>query len=259
MSLPGIERLTREWERLRARYHITEAPPEIARLQLGVVRRQAKIRHLRSRIEELSSEIRVLESELAGLEKIFGLVLGEAIEEARSSHGEVWSPVQVLGFRIWDVAGGRLHGYRECWDRPWMTARCPTTGDNFEVPHTDGRCGEPPCGIYAAKDVEVLLEAHADLDLTEIAVGLVGMTGKVVEHEHGYRAEHVTVLALALLEDGEVRTVSDPEEIESLFEEVRGGGEAPVEDGIRVRTRVVEFMREQFEKESQWTLASRNG
>jgi hypothetical protein len=207
----------------------------------------------------MNSEIEVLEKELEGLEKMLMLVLGEAIEEVRSSQGEVWSPVQVLGFRLWDVVDGRLHGYRERWDQPWMTARCPTTGDNFEVPHTDGRCGEPPCGIYAAKNVEVLLKAHADLDLSEIAVGLVGMTGKVVEHERGYRAEHVTVLALALVEDGEVRGVSDPEEVESLFERVRGGDDGPAENQIRVRARIVEFMREQFEKESQWTLASPNG
>jgi len=259
MSLAAIERLIREWNRLRNRYGISDSPPEIDRLQLGVARRRARIRHLRSRIEELSEEVRVLEGETLGLEKALGLILGEAIHELRAGKGEVWSPSPVLGFRVWVLEEGFFHGYRERWDEPEMSARCPTTGNDADVPHTDGRCGEPPCGIYAAKDVEDLLTEHANLDLHEMVVGLVGMTGKVVEHERGYRAEHMSVLALAVPVDGEIRSISDETEIASLFTEGVSEPDSLLEDWTKSRTHIVEFMKKQMEVRSQWTLASPSG
>ncbi len=259
MSLPDIDRLNREWERLRNRYHVADTLPEVERLQRGLARRQAMISHLQSRIKELNAEIRVLEAEMSGTVKALGLVLGEAIHELRCREGEGWSPFPVLGFRLWDVRRGLFQGYRERWVEPRMTARCPTTDTDFEVPHTDGRCGDPPCGIYAAKDVDALLEAHDGLDITEIAVGLVAMTGKVVEHERGYRAERVSVLAVALTIGGVLRTFAEEEELESLFS---GGGleaSSKVADPSEVRAQMVRFMREQREVRSQWTLASPNG
>ena len=41
------------------------------------------------------------------------------------------------------------------WDRPFREARCVSgrsERDDGAVPHTDGRCGDPPCGIYAFKE-----------------------------------------------------------------------------------------------------------
>ncbi|MFQ5522266.1 MAG: hypothetical protein ACE5F5_01640 [Acidimicrobiia bacterium] len=259
MSLPDVEQLTREWKKLQARYGIAESSPELERLERGFSRRRARIGFLRDQIEELNAEVRVLEEELVGLAKLLGLVLEEAVEKVKTGEGEGWSPVPVLGFRIWVLRDGRFRGYREAWRHREMTAHCLTTGSDFEVPHTDGRCGDPPCGIYLAKDVADLLNAHVEFDLDEIAVGLVGLSGKVVEHERGYRGEHATVMALALVVDAEVCTVSDVEEIAAIFEKGVPVNDVPLKDPGKARARIIDFMREERRLRSQWTSASRSG
>ena len=259
MSLRDVEQLTQEWKKLQARYGIAGSLPELDRLKRGFSRRRARIGFLRAQIEELNAEVRVLEGELAGLSKMLGLVLEEAIDKVKTSEGETWSPVPVLGFRIWVLRNGRFLGYREPWLQASMTAHCLTTGNDFEVPHTDGRCGDPPCGIYLAKDVAELLGSHVEFDLDEIAVGLVGLSGKVVEHERGYRGEQATVVAVALVVDGEVRTVSDIEEVEAMFEEEAPEDDVPLKDPVRARAQIIEFMREERRLRSLWISASPSG
>lgn len=88
----------------------------------------------------------------------------------------------VLGWRTWSVASdGRLRGaWRMVWDLPYAEARCDALH-----PAPDWDC---ECGIYAYKKIQGGGWA---------AQGLVAMEGEVIEHEEGYRAERVTVLALA--------------------------------------------------------------
>ena len=86
---------------------------------------------------------------------------------------EAWSPTPVLGYRVWFVLAGAFHGAWERWEHPSLRARCLTTSTDDGVPHTDGRCGPHPCGIYAAKNVRRLLEpvnlaAHIIAGLTAI-------------------------------------------------------------------------------------------
>jgi len=268
MSGHGIKQLTREWERLRLRYGVAESPPEIDRLLRSTGRRRVRIRHLQGQLAETTAEIALLEIETNGLDKALGLVLGEAIHDLRSGRAEAWSPVPVLGFRIWKFHTGGFYGYREHWKQPSLRAYCPSTRTHSEVPHTDGRCGETPCGIYAAKDVRSLLDAHGHYDMTDIAVGLVGMSGKVVEHEKGYRAEYVSVLAMALAKDNLLHMTDEPQDIALLFQ----GVEPPSAVGPRgmptdprpktaahFRRHAVGFMQDRFEKESEWILESPNG
>jgi hypothetical protein len=146
-----------------------------------------------------------------------------------------------------------------------MTARCGRTNDNADIPHTDGQCADPPCGVYAAKDVDRIIEAHAALEVERLAVGLVAMTGKVVEHEHGWRAEEVTVLALAFVRGGRVFTADDPDEIELLFQGVglsagwnREVGTAPLPDRNRITAAIAAYMQEQERKKTTWILESPN-
>ena len=86
------------------------------------------------------------------------------------------------------------------------------------VPHTDGRCGHPPCGLYAAKDVRDLdFPALNALGRRRVALGLVALAGKVVEHEHGYRARRAEVRAMAVIGAGRVVRIGDRTTIERLF------------------------------------------
>lgn len=133
---------------------------------------------------------------------------------------EFWSPRPVLGFRMWEVRG-RLHGAWRAWDRPFREARCVsgrTERDDGEVPHTDGRCGQPPCGIYAFKEPAQLLASFGLPEGSRRCVyGLVALSGKVVEHERGYRGQRATVVAAAVVGRGLLVRAEGIERLQSLF------------------------------------------
>ena len=133
---------------------------------------------------------------------------------------EFWSPRPVLGFRMWDVRG-RLQGAFQAWDRPVRVARCVsgrTERDDGEVPHTDGRCGQPPCGIYAFREPAQLLASFGLPEGSRRRVyGLVALSGKVVEHERGYRGQRASVVAAAVVGGGRLVRVEGIERMFSLF------------------------------------------
>lgn len=125
----------------------------------------------------------------------------------------------IFGYRAWGIAWNRLRGVRVSWPVPTIEARCLDYGrragtDPAEVPHTDGSCGPPPCGIYATR------KAAAALDAIEhkgpIALGVVALSGKVVEHEYGYRAARATAVAVLVVSHGEAMRF-DGVEVDELF------------------------------------------
>ena len=261
MSEMGVPQLTREWERMRLRYGITDSPQALERLLLGLRRRNARLRHLRDRHAEIQAELSVLETEMQGMEKAVRLLLNDAIERARSERGYSWSPSAVLGFRVWLIRDKGLHGYRVQWKHRSLRARCGISGTETGVPHTGDECGRPPCGIYAAKDVTEVMTEHARVDIRRLAVGLVGMTGKVVEHERGYRGEEATALALAFLRGPSLHVTDDPAEIELLFQGV-GLPETELTTHQPARARVTaqltEYLNEEKTRKGQWILGSPN-
>lgn len=133
---------------------------------------------------------------------------------------EFWSPAPVLGFRMWDLRD-RVYGAFRVWERPEYEAVClsPATGhDHSEVPHSDGRCGPPPCGIYCFKEPEQLLAAFGlPKGTSRVVVGLVALSGKVVEHERGYRAKRVKVVGAVVVGGGRVVRVDGATRLEALF------------------------------------------
>lgn len=260
LSIPSLQR---EWERLRLKYGLARTPPGMERLLLATRRRQVRLRHLQSQTAKLQTEMDVLERELVGLDKTVRLLLNESITEIKVEHGPSWSPVAMLGFRVWELRDGGLHGYREHWEHRSLKAYCGTTRSHDEVPHTEGQCGNPPCGIYAAKDVNELLEAHQSAAIHSLAVGLVGMTGKVVEHEKGWRGAETTVLALAFLREGQPHTTDDPDELELLFQGI--GLPTVLDDrhadrlaGSEARATFANYMRHQAKEKTRWILESPN-
>ena len=76
------------------------------------------------------------------------------------------------------------------------------------MPHDAPGCR---CGIYAFKEAGPR-RSPARARGPAIAYGLVALGGKVVEHEHGYRAQRAEVLAVALV--------------------ARGGADVPLRSGL---------------------------
>lgn len=141
--------------------------------------------------------------------------------ERRSGIDVFWSPAPVLAYRAWAVRG-LLRGVIGVWQEPVYRAGCMGSGGERRdpsVPHTDGSCGSPPCGIYATKTPEVLVD-EIGLSLTSpgrVAFGVVELTGKVVEHTHGYRASHARVVALAVVGGGNLVCVEGERRLRRLF------------------------------------------
>lgn len=129
----------------------------------------------------------------------------------------LWSPAPIFGFRFWRVQIDGLYGSTGVrWERPSLEAECRSPrglrfvtagglererfGAGEPVPHLD--C---TCGIYAVPSVVALLD-HAvrpvapGARLPETgAFGIVAMTGRVVEHERGWRAGRAEATALLVL------------------------------------------------------------
>jgi hypothetical protein len=254
--------LTKQYRWLRTRYGVKEPRSELARIDVAMKRRRFRIQHLQEQLAEIQDQMQWLESELEGYDKAMELVLMDAIEKLRRAHPEAWSPFPVLGYRLWVVDLDGFHGIRQTWHSPTFVAHCLTTNEDDGVPHTDGRCGFPPCGIYATKSVRYLLTGELpDHTGRMIAVGLVEMSGKVVEHVRGYRAARAAVVALVLLRGpANPLLLDDPGEIESLFRDVslgmtlRTGLDSSQEDPME---RAITYL-EARERSHEWTSAKKN-
>lgn len=264
-----VQLLLKEYLTLRRRYGLLEPHPRLSRLNAATNRRHFRLKHLREQIEELQREFRWLESELEGFEKGRELLLAGVIDELRDQFREAWSPVPVLGFRYWMVRGGAFLGFRQRWSEPGKDASCLTSFAQEEVPHTDGRCGPPACGIYAAKVVGDLMKSMVQEQVVEqpVAVGLVGLSGKVVEHRLGYRAARARVLALAVAQPARgLLCVEDPDRLAELFgdsDETARWLETAVDllpsqvDPARTRTSLVKYL-EQQERNRAWTSENKS-
>lgn len=145
----------------------------------------------------------------------------------------MWSPEPVIGYRYWRIDLDGLHGIRGVrWDEPRLRARCrPRQGiaAEGEVPHAEGECGWPPCGIYALADPRDLVTRYGDDSawsrlvvpdrplLEPGAFGVVALSGRVIEHERGYRAARAEVRGLVVVEPRALAVVADPDEVRRVF------------------------------------------
>lgn len=186
-------------ETYRRRYGSSAGLPEVTSLAVGIKRRRAQIAAAEIEVARLLEKIERLGEEVVRMEAASELEVSRAILSVQQRHREAWSPTAVVGFRAWSVAADGLQGVRAIWTSPTFQASCDqafgSTNDS-EVPHTDGRCGPPSCGIYATHQIETLLASALTEDLIDRAVGTVALSGKVVEHEHGYRAKTATITSI---------------------------------------------------------------
>src|SRR5690554_3046331 len=110
----------------------------------------------------------------------------ESEEPAADLGEEYWSPTAITAWRAWGWTGHVLRGVWQPWTSSTFVAECL---DCEEVPsdsHT--------CGVYAFKnvsDVVAMTGRRAGL-----VIGRVELSGLVIEHERGYRAEQVKMVEL---------------------------------------------------------------
>jgi hypothetical protein len=133
-----------------------------------------------------------------------------------------------------------------------LVSRCLRGLSGEDLPHPVSRCGPPACGIYAVKSLDMFAHDLARGAVDRTIVGVVGMTGKVIEHEDGYRAQAATVVAIVARNRGFRLISDDPDVIEDLFDDPlgtmtrAGSGWAGVTDDSRP------FLESAQSKEEQW-------
>lgn len=261
MAGPGASNveLWRLLEVYRQRYRIEDRLGPLLGLEKSIRRRMLRSTGLSRTIETLETELRRVRSELQAVEtEIEGsratgaLLISEILDQVREDMGEAWSPSAVRGFRVWRIEDGRVMGNQVCWPEPSLASVCLREVPGDDVPHAVDRCGPPACGIYAVKHLTMLPDEVAAGRISRSIVGVVAMSGKVVEHEQGYRGARARVVAVVANGEGKRIVTDHPETISSLFDDPLGTlsalGNSTCDDGSTIRA----FLESSRRKEEQW-------
>lgn len=240
----------------RDRYGELDGMVDLAAADGALAARRRRLGQLAEEYERIGAEMRSMESEVVRIERWMEFCLEDVLARAREAHAEGWSPTPVLGYRIWGVGGKGLRGVKMVWRDRRMTATCLSHGGSNEIPHTDGRCGRLGCGVYAAKSIQRLYRGFEVAEIGDVALGLVALTGKVVEHESGYRAGEATVIALGASMGEHVLLTSDPKEIDRVFAKPAVVKQGPIVAPSGARLHQMETYIEGQARRSTWTLVS---
>lgn len=214
---------------LERRYGRVESDLGWSRVQMRQSRNRARLEVIDDQLSELTSERRRLLEEDRRLEMAKELLAGDIADRTRERHNEGWSPTPVVGYRLWQLTEEGIFGTTgHRWERSVMDAECARARPDDDLPHTDHRCSDfgYGCGIYAASQ-PMLVKPDAP---TGWVLGVVLLSGKVVEHENGYRAAHARVAAVIAHSGDRLLVTADPDAVERLF--VRAAA-AVVEEGER--------------------------
>lgn len=251
---PRVAELRRTLQRYVERYGRLGGMVDVEKANSAMGFRQRRLDRLLEEEARIKGEIRAMASEITRIQKWVEFCLEDAVERVKQEHKEGWSPLPVLGFRLWWIGDGALNGVKAPWLNRKMTAVCLTRGGDVEIPHSDGRCGRLGCGVYAAKTIEPLYRDFDVKSIKDVALGLVAMTGKVVEHDDGYRAAEVTVVALAAALQGHLLLTNDPVCIDAVFEGpdlIKAAAVVASEE--RRLSEMETYINDQARRQGEWT------
>lgn len=258
MSSQAVE--VDQWRRLetyRQRYAIEDRLGPLVDLEKSMRRRRLRSAALSRRLEELEkmlrevrTELRAVEHEIAGSRETGALLIEEILDQIQVETGEAWSPTPVRGFRVWQIEDNKVMGSRVHWPSPKLVSECLRQVSGEDLPHTAARCGPPACGIYAVKHLEMFGDELPRGIVDRSVVGVAALTGKVVEHEAGYRATSATVIAAVARYDTLALVTDDPAEIAALFDDPLGALARSGQRSDSQDTR--EFLVRAQSKEEQW-------
>jgi hypothetical protein len=201
---------------LERRYGRVESDLAWSRVQMRQSRNRARLDVIDDQLSQLTIERRRLVEEDRRLEMAKELLADHIADRIRERHNEGWSPTPVVGYRLWHLTDEGVFGATgHHWERSVMDAECARARPDDDLPHTDHRCSGfgYGCGIYAASQ-PVLVKPDAP---TGWILGVVLLSGKVVEHESGYRAAHARVAAVIAYSGDRLLVTADPDAVERLF------------------------------------------
>lgn len=243
----------------RERYpHVAELEP-LADLERSIRRRQARsdalsrrLSQLLAMVDEVRSELDAIDEEIVRTTQIGALLIDEVVDRLREETGEAWSPAPITGFRFWRIRDNRIWGNQTPWPSPSLEAECLSRVPGEDLPHPNASCGPPSCGIYAVKYLDMFGEGAVSGMIDACVLGVVAMSGKVIEHELGYRAAAARVRSLVAYGAGRHLFTDDPETIEELFSDPGGTLERRGEPGRPEPGAIRVFLETSRTKEEQW-------
>ncbi|MBN2114388.1 MAG: hypothetical protein JW785_09705 [Acidimicrobiia bacterium] len=225
-------------------------------LSVLLSRRRLELERLRKRVQGLLGEI----AELEALRRELVVPASREPAGGGSAPGEpFWSPRPILGFRTWQPTRQGMRGVVQFWPKPRLEAFCP---HGPGVPHDSPGCR---CGIYASKEAATLAGVPWGAWPRPLVHGLVALTGKVVEHERGYRAQRAEVRAAVLLRPEGTVWGSEPAWIEALFTSREGpagfggAGSGPMRGRDPLRWAAEYLDGEARRLQEAWTSENRSG
>jgi len=124
------------------------------------------------------------------------------------------------------------------------------------VPHVRGECGSPLCGIYATKSLETLFRFFAGGVVREVALGLVSLSGRVVDHDLGYRAARAQAVSLAVIRGQDLYLTENPGEIDRFFTSTRDEIGLMCQPTKHPIEEAVAYLEDQERRHQQWTSAA---
>lgn len=214
--LDDLTTLNRTFDALRDRLvDVPEEAAPIERMRRTIASQHVRIERLEHEAAAILSEITRLEDEVDGRERALVMLLGHVVERLERRHRDAWSPVPLLGYRLWAMRNGKLFGARSHWPRPEFVATCDSHGEG--APHTDARCGRLGCGVYLTKELAPLIDLHLQHHSHSYVAAVVALSGRVVEHERGYRGAQARVAAAYAVWPDRVMATADPARITALF------------------------------------------
>jgi hypothetical protein len=232
----------------------------ITRALTTIQGRRSRVAALHSKITEIRKEVRWLEDEIEGREAAVEAMLREALGRWERLVLDAWLPTAVLGYRMWSIEPDGLRGARVLWPGRRLTAHCDGRDLDARLPHSDGRCGRLGCGIYATKRLGPLLDRHVPRSGTRYVAGVVALTGKVVEHESGYRGQYGEVVAAAAVLGRQYLATHDRAVIDGLC---RAPADTIAAHGRTLpsplRAAMESFLTEYVERRSAWISDASNG
>ncbi len=253
-----------EWGELatyRQRYDIEDRIEPVLSLERSIGRRRARRAGIRRRAGELrrlltecDAEVEALDGEIAGSERMGALLIRDILDRVRLDEGEAWSPSPIRGYRMWRIEDNTMLGSQQMpWGSPAITARCLRDVPGDDIPHAEARCGPPACGVYATKDLSMFPLKVVQSSWDGYALGVVSLTGKVVEHEQGYRGARASVVGIAARLGDRWLTTARPAHIESLFADPESAMTDLGSPGFAPPGAVEVFLTQWREKEHTWT------
>lgn len=250
-----LEELRRTVRSYQERYGELTGMVDVEKAQATMAARTRRLDHLQQEADRIRSNIDSMSSEVRRIERWVEFCLEDVIARTKRDHREGWSPQPVLGFRLWWVGEDALHGVKMPWTSSTLVATCLSRRGPEEIPHSDGRCGRLGCGVYAAKSVEPLYKQFEIEAIGDVAVGLVALTGKVVEHDTGYRAAEANVIALGATMGDRLLLTSDPDRIAEVIKDpTQINCELRVESSEQRLAEMESFVLFEARRAGQWIL-----